>query len=182
MNETDTFLRLQETEPTVTYQLDPSQSAVEFTIKNLFGLATVRGRFARFNAELQVPDGAPEYARVQATADAASVDTRNKWRDRHLRAKDFFWVDEHPTVRFESTAVRPLTEDRYEVDGLLSVRGVTVPLALRAHATGVDAGRIVLTAEGDTDRHTYGMHSARGMVGSSVHVEIQATFVPQAHA
>lgn len=182
MTETMTPNLIQEAKSTGMYALDPSHSTVEFSVKNLFGLATVRGHFGRFHAELEVPDGKPESARVRGEAETASLDTKNTLRDAHLRAKAFFWVDSHPAIRYQSTAVRALDADRYEVEGLLTVRGVTVPLTVQAHLKEADAGRVVVTAHGDTDRYAYGLHSARGMVGASVHIEIEATFVTQPEA
>jgi polyisoprenoid-binding protein YceI len=49
----------------------------------------------------------PEDSTLEVEIDAASIDTRDETRDAHLRTNDFFGVEEHPTISFRSTAVRP---------------------------------------------------------------------------
>jgi len=56
--------------------------------------------------------------------EAASIDTANTKRDNHLRSQDFFWVERHPTIVFES--VRAAREaGGVALVGRLTVRGVT---------------------------------------------------------
>ena len=81
---------------------DPSRTTVEFEVKHLWGLHTVRGRFNRFDGSYVVGPAGPE---IELTIDAASVDTGNAARDKHLRSWDFFDVAVHPQVRFTSTHV-----------------------------------------------------------------------------
>ena len=52
---------------------------------------------------------------------------------------DFFDVETYPTMTFRSTGVREVGEGRFDVDGELTVRGITKPLTL--HATFDGAGR-----------------------------------------
>ena len=84
------------------WTVDRSQTTVEFEVKHFWGLHTVRGRFDRFDGSYTVgPDG----PQIELTVDAASVDTGNAARDRHLQSHDFFDVEEHPLVQFRSTHV-----------------------------------------------------------------------------
>jgi polyisoprenoid-binding protein YceI len=50
------------------------------------------------------------------TVKTASVDTNDDKRDEHLRSPHFFEVVEHPQLRFESTEIRPLGEDTFEIE------------------------------------------------------------------
>ena len=83
------------------WRLDPARSSVEFGVPNFYGLMTVKGRFERFEGTLSL--GTEPAA--QLTIDAASLDTGNARRDKHLRSPDFFDAENHPHVRFESTSV-----------------------------------------------------------------------------
>jgi polyisoprenoid-binding protein YceI len=83
---------------TGTWRLDPSRSSVEFHVRHFYGLMTVKGRFARYDATLNL--GAQPA--VQMTIDADSLDTKMSKRDAHLRSADFFDVEHHPQVRFVS--------------------------------------------------------------------------------
>jgi polyisoprenoid-binding protein YceI len=69
------------------------------------------------------------------------VDTRDPNRDGHLRSNDFFGTEEHPTIAFRSTGVRPgAGETRWLVDGDLTIRGVTRPVTVEVEflGTGID--------------------------------------------
>ena len=107
--------------PTGTWKVDPVHSSVEFHVKHL-GIATVKGQFKEFEGTLEVgPDG----ARASGTVQVASVDTREPQRDAHLRSADFFDADTNPQISFSSTAIRQLDEESFEIEGELSIHGVT---------------------------------------------------------
>lgn len=120
--------------PQGTWQVDPVHSSVEFHVKHL-GIATVKGQFKAFEGTLEV--GA-EGARAFGTVDVASVDTREPQRDEHLRSADFFEVERFPTIEFESTAIRPLDEDEFEIDANLTIHGVTRPVTLKGTFEGAE--------------------------------------------
>jgi len=114
-------------------QLDHAHSNVEFAVRHM-GLATVRGRFEKFDVQATVgQDGVP--TSITADIDAASITTGVQGRDDHLRSPDFFDVANHPTIRFESTSIAP-SADGYKVEGNLTMRGVTRPVTFDAEFTG----------------------------------------------
>ena len=56
--------------------------------------------------------------------DAASVNTKNKKRDAHLRTAEILEVEIFPTITYEATSGRLAgTGDRIDLDGTLTVRG-----------------------------------------------------------
>jgi len=112
---------------TGTWTLDPSHSAVTFSIRHL-GISKVRGRFDRFDATLEVGPN-PSDIRVTATVDLSSVDTNHPDRDAHLRSTDFFDVETNPQMQFVSTSVTPF-DDGYVMAGDLTLNGITRPLEL----------------------------------------------------
>jgi polyisoprenoid-binding protein YceI len=65
------------------------------------------------------------------TVAAASVDTKNSTRDKHLRSADFFDVTTHPDLTFTVDDVRP-ADGGVRVAGSLTVRGTTRPAAFDA--------------------------------------------------
>ncbi len=120
--------------PTGTWKVDPVHSSVEFQVKHL-GIATVKGQFTKFEGTLEVgPEGALAYGTVQVD----SVDTREPQRDAHLRSADFFEVETYPEIGFRSTAIRTTGEDEFEIEGDLSIHGVTRPITLRATLEGIE--------------------------------------------
>lgn len=146
--------------PTLTpgdWFLDSSASTVAFQHKSVYGLITVRGAFP-------VASGAGHLA-ADGTAsgtviiDAAGLDTKHKKRDTHLRSKDFFETDQHPTITFTAERAHRVSAGATEVriDGRLKVKGVEKPVSLLANATATSADSVTLTAETTFDRHDYGL-------------------------
>jgi polyisoprenoid-binding protein YceI len=144
--------------PTGTWQVDPVHSSVEFQVKHL-GIATVKGQFKQFEGTLEVtPEGVSAHGKV----DVASVDTREPQRDAHLRSADFFDVDQHPEITFASTAIRPLDEDTFDIEGDFTVHGVTRPLTLKATVEGTETDpqgnpRVGLSATAQINRSDHDM-------------------------
>lgn len=122
--------------PAGTWKIDPSHSAVEFSVRHLVG--KVRGQFKSFAGEITVGED-PLASSVEADIDLASVDTSDETRDAHLRSPDFFDVENHPRMTFRSTGVRA-GNDGYVVVGDLSLRDLTrsVELDLDFNGTGPD--------------------------------------------
>ena len=111
------------------YQLDPVHSRLGFSVR--YAVVTkVHGRFDSFDGRLQLDASDPTRSSVALTINAASIRTNNADRDGHLRSGDFFDVERHPTITFESTAVTVLAEDRYRMAGDFTIKGVTRPIEL----------------------------------------------------
>ena len=112
---------------TALWRLDPDRSSIEFHVKAMWGLQTIKGRFTRFNGKLDL-SGTPA---VELTVEAESVDTKNKRRDKHLRSPDFLDAERHPYIRFASETAS-MDGDRLTIRGHLRVRGVSLPLNIVA--------------------------------------------------
>lgn len=119
----------------ITYRIDPVHSTVIFRVKHM-NTAFVYGRFNRFSGTLVVDEKNPERSSVQFEIDLNSVDTGNAQRDDHLRSPDFFNTRQFPKATFKSTRVRKINNTTVEVQGNLTLRGVTKPLTVRVTFTG----------------------------------------------
>lgn len=149
-----------------TYKIDPTASRVEFSIgKRLFFVKklTVTGHFADVAGMITLDEQDPTRAWAEATIGAASIDTGNGRRDKHLRGTDFFDADGHPTLTFRSRCVEPIdgAAARYRVVGDLTVRGVTRDVALETHYIPARGGehdqRIALTLTAPLNRQDFGI-------------------------
>ena len=118
-----------------TFTIDPDHSEVGFSVRHL--LSRTRGRFSRFEGKVELDRDRPEASHVSFEVEAASIDTRQPDRDTHIRSADFFDVEHHPLVRFESTGIQPLGGDRYAVEGDLQLRGITKRMTLEVRYLGV---------------------------------------------
>jgi polyisoprenoid-binding protein YceI len=173
--------------PTGTWQVDPIHSSVEFHIKHL-GIATVKGQFKVFEGTLEVDDSG---ARTYGTVETASVDTREPQRDDHLRSADFFEVESFPQIAFQSTSIRRLDDDEFEIDADLTIHGVTRPVTLKATFEGAETDpqgndRVGISATAQISRGDFGMKfnaalgSGNVVVSDKVKIFVDVSAVKQA--
>src|SRR5690349_8198100 len=146
--------------PTGIWTVDPAHSSVEFRVKHMM-ISTVRGRFGEFAGTIEA---APDYHRskVRGAIKAASIDTNEPRRDDHLRSPDFFDVEHHPDISFESTAIEHLEKGDYRVEGDLTMHGETHPVRFAVTVHGVTPGpegqdRVGLEARGTLSRGEFGL-------------------------
>jgi polyisoprenoid-binding protein YceI len=158
------------------WTVDPRRTTVEFEVNHFWGLHTVRGRFDRFEGSYTVGPAGPQ---IELTIDASSVDTGNAVRDRHLRAKDYFHVGDHPQIRFSSTRVRATGIGLVHVSGTLSAAGKSVPVAFEASVRLVD-GELEVEATTTVDQSQFGMSSGPlWNVRQPVKLHVKARVVPE---
>jgi polyisoprenoid-binding protein YceI len=118
-----------------TYTFDKAHSEVTFQVRHL--ITKVRGRFSDFEGTIVIDDDHPERSSVAMTIKAASIDTSEPDRDKHLRSADFFSVDEHPALTFASTRITKKGTTEYDVAGTLTIRGVAKEITLPVTFLGV---------------------------------------------
>jgi polyisoprenoid-binding protein YceI len=120
---------------TGTYTIDPSHSRIGFVARHAM-VTKVRGSFNEFHGSGRFDADNPANSQLQLTINAASIDTRNADRDAHLRSNDFFDMENHPEITFQSTAVESLGDDRFQVTGDLTIKGVTKPVTVDFEYSG----------------------------------------------
>jgi polyisoprenoid-binding protein YceI len=173
-----------------TWKIDPVHSDVAFTVRHLM-VSKVRGHFTRFEGELVLaPD--PLDSTVTATIDLSSIETNNPTRDDDLRSANYLEIETHPTMTYRSTGIRH-SEDGFDVDGELTLHGVTrqVPLALDVNGFTRDpygGTRAGFSATAEINRQDFGVITTIPMNGGGVvvgdkiqiFIEIEAVLaVPQ---
>lgn len=133
------------------WELDPTESTAEFSARTYWGLVGVRGRFGRLAGAVSA-DG-----QLELLIDAASLDTGNGMRDRHLRSGDFFDVERHPQVRFSAAGIEETAEGNARVTGRLEAAGEAVQLELAPSVRPVGDDALELDAETTIDQRQLGM-------------------------
>jgi polyisoprenoid-binding protein YceI len=172
---------------TATWDIDPAHTLAEFSVKHLM-ITTVRGRFSKVSGTAQLDENDPSKSSVEVEIDASSIDTREDKRDTHLRSADFLDAENQPTITFRSTAVHPKGDDRYEVAGDLTIRGVTKSVVLDVKREGQAKspwGQEVMgfTADTKLDRTEYGLKwnqalEAGGvLVGNEVKIHLEVELI-----
>lgn len=121
-----------------TYTIDPAHSAVGFSIRHLF--SRVPGRFTKFEGKIVVDRDDFTKSSVDVSIDAASIDTNEPARDKHLKSPDFFDAAKNPKLTFKSTKVTQAGSNKLSVEGSLTIRGTTKPVTLDVDVLGFGPG------------------------------------------
>src|SRR5262245_61456255 len=111
---------------TTTWEIDPAHSAASFSVRHMM-IATVRGEFHKLGGTVMFDEKEPNKSTVEATIEAATIDTGHEKRDSDLRGAEFFDVAKYPTITFKSKSVTRQGEGRFKVTGDLTMRGATKP-------------------------------------------------------
>jgi polyisoprenoid-binding protein YceI len=157
--------------PAGTWRIDPARSVVEFTVTKL-GFADVTGRFTEFTGSVRYDPVQPGNSSVEWRVRVASIETDAANRDKTLQEPEYFDARRHPELGFRSTRVRTLRDGRLEVDGALTIKGITRPQ--RIVATPVDGG-FQTTFELDRfDFEIVGGRVMRRLIGRTVRVRLTA--------
>ncbi len=121
-----------------TYVIDPAHSAVGFSIRHLF--SRVPGRYTKFEGKIVVDRDDYTKSSVEVSIDAASIDTNEPARDKHLKSPDFFDVAKNPKITFKSTRVKQSGPNKLSVEGDLTIRGTTKAVTLDVDVLGFGPG------------------------------------------
>lgn len=145
---------------TVTLKIDNAHSRLGFMVKHMM-FSKVYGNFKTFSGEIQFDEEHVENSSVTVDVDVTSVDTANEQRNNHLRTADFFNAETNPVMTFRSTRVHG-SADEFEVEGDLTMNGVTRPVTLKVEYSGhgmspMGAEIYAFEAEGKLKRSDFGM-------------------------
>ena len=110
------------------WRIDPAQSHLTFV-----GTQAGRpfeGSFGRFAATVRFDESDLAASRAVVVIDMASARTGNAQGDDAVRGQDWFAVAMYPQARFETKSFRHLDGNRYEADGVLTIRDAVKPVVL----------------------------------------------------
>ena len=167
--------------PVGVWNLDPARSTFAFRNKTMWGLMTVKGHFAEVRGEAQVTYTGAVSGRLDITA--ASLNTRNRKRDEHLRSADFFDVEKFSEITVIVTAANPSDGDTVNLLADINIKGISHPLPLHATVAVLDDGAVRVLAPTIIDREQLGVSgNLLGMVGATTHLWADAVFNPETTA
>jgi polyisoprenoid-binding protein YceI len=162
--------------PQTYWEIDPENTSIEFAIGKSF-LHRVRGRFHGVRGSVVTRGDQIDDATIEVEIDAASIGTRLKVRDRHLREDRFLGVERFPTISFVSTRVEEHGPDQFRVFGELTIRGIPRQIVLDARVEQRDAEGGTIAAHAVLDRRDFqiGPKPMGLVVGNAVAVQIALT-------
>jgi polyisoprenoid-binding protein YceI len=121
-----------------TWTIDAVHSDVSFYVRHL-GVSKVRGHFATFEGSIVTAEN-PLESTVNAVINTPSVSTNNEARDTHVRSADFLDTEQFPELTFTSTAIRAKSAEVFDVEGDLTLHGVTKKVVLALELNGFGKG------------------------------------------
>lgn len=167
--------------PPGSYALDAHHWSITFDVDHLkYSRFTMR--FDRAEGTLDWKPGGMEASTVDVSIEASSVDTNVPLLDKLVKGPDMFDAANHPAIRFVSTRVVRTGNTEGRLEGNLTIRGVTRPVALdmKFNGYGVDPltkqDKLGFSAQGHFGRAQFGLGTWYPAVGDDVHVRIEAEF------
>jgi polyisoprenoid-binding protein YceI len=180
---------LPQTQPaTSTWSIDPVHSVAEFKVKHMM-ISNVKGQFTGVEGTLTFDEADIAKSRVTATIDAATITTRDVQRDAHLQSAEFLDVAQFPKLEFRSTAVKRKGEGLLDIEGVLTIHGVSRDVTFKAEGPTPPAKdpwghtRIGLSAQTKISRKDYGLiwnttlETGGVLVGDEVAITLDVQFV-----
>ena len=172
----------------VKWVLDPSHSELNFKVKHLM-ISNVKGEFKNFLAEIDNEDF--KNGLVKVDIETSSIFTNSTDRDNHLKSADFFDVENHPAMTFESTSFKKVDDNDYKLKGLLTVKGISKEIVLDVEFGGTNKDpwgneKAGFSYAGKINRKDWGLNwnaaleTGGVLVSDEVHIGGEVQFVKQA--
>jgi polyisoprenoid-binding protein YceI len=165
--------------PVGTWTIDPAHSSIGFSVRHLMG--KVRGTFEEFTGQVRTAEE-PTGCSATATISMSSVNTGNRMRDDDVRSVNFFDVDRHPDMTFQSTGLT-VRDGLLELSGKLTIRSITRDVVMEVEFLGLDETglqgeqRIGISATTTIRRSDYGVGAGAGegqkiVVGDKITIQL----------
>ncbi|HLJ28754.1 MAG TPA: YceI family protein [Candidatus Angelobacter sp.] len=173
---------------TTTWNIDPVHTVAEFKVRHMM-ITNVKGQFTGVKGVLVLNETGLTNSHVEASLDAASVNTRDAQRDTHLKSIDFFDVEKFPTLSFHSTRISRIGEGELAVAGDLTIHGITRNVVFTVEGPTAPAKdpwghtRLGLSATTKINRKDFGLtwnaalETGGILVGDDVTITLDVQFV-----
>ncbi len=144
------------------WALDTTHSEVKFKVRHMM-ITNVTGSFNELTASIEDFDEDFESASVEFTAKTNSIDTANEQRDTHLKSADFFDAEKYPEMKFKSSKIVKKSGEEYEMNGQLTIKGVTKEIKLNVEFGGINKDpwgntKSGFSVEGKINRKDFGLN------------------------
>lgn len=160
------------------YVLEPQASSVGFETD--FGPDRITGKMPVTRADLTIDFDKVANSTVAVTLDVAHAEASFPFAAQAMKGPKVLDARSHPEITFASTAVRPSGQGSAEIDGNLTIRGVTRPITFDAsiwRQQGTEAGdlsRLTIRMTGVVARSEFGATGWSDMVSDQVRLDIIA--------
>jgi polyisoprenoid-binding protein YceI len=171
------------------WKIDNMHSEITFKVRHMM-ISNVTGFFSEFDANIIAENEEFSNAKFNFNASIDSIQTGVKDRDEHLKSADFFDSNQFPKLNFESTSIRNTGTNEFEVDGIMSIKGIEKPLSLNVHVAGVAVDpygqtKVGMEITGKIKRSEFGLtwsavtEAGNVVVSDDIHVHCELQFIKQ---
>ena len=166
----------------VDYRLDEGSSLLKAKVP-FFGIASKTATFPKMRGTARIEGNNPSQAAIDVTFDATAITAPDDVTLGRLKSEKFFWVEQHPNIRFKGRGLTMTSATKGTITGQLTARGVTRNQTLnvtfdRDPLTAGPGAPISFTANAEIDRRDFGMKSFQLIVGNKVDITFDARIVP----
>jgi len=151
------------------FEVEPLHSAIKFHVNASVAIA---GKFDKWDATLTFQSTDPTTGVLEIKIQADSVDTGSGMKNGKLKSKDFFDVENNPTIVFKSTKMVQVSHNTYEVDGDFLIRGVSNPEKLTLIVSRHEGGLGEVEGKMVFDRKNYGINGGIPFIKIANHVDV----------
>jgi polyisoprenoid-binding protein YceI len=165
------------------WKFDRSATKLEFVARKL-SAAVATGNFLRYDGRIDVDFDHPEKSKIKVSIDTGSITTSLSAFDTYLRSPVVLDSAASPAANFVSTAVRQTGAKTLEVNGTLTMRSKSAPLAVTVTVEGdIDAARrgqrLPFIAKGAFMRSSYDVGRDVNLADDAVDLVIRGALVAQ---
>lgn len=146
---------------TTKWSIDNLHSEIGFKVKHMM-ITNVSGKFAQFNGNVQTEGNDVSTGKFEFSAAIDSIDTGVADRDAHLKSGDFFDAASYPNLIFKSSGIQKISDDELVIEGHMTIRDITKPIALKAEISDVVVDpygqtKFGISVSGKIKRSEYGL-------------------------
>jgi polyisoprenoid-binding protein YceI len=167
------------------WTIDKPHTNVKFTVSHLV-ISDVEGIFKTVDGSMESSKADFSDAKINFTVEVASISTDNDMRDNHLKSDDFFNAAKYPQMKFVSTAFTPLGDNKYKLQGTLTIRDITRQITFDVKyggtVTAMGGTHVGFKATSKIDRFDYNLkwdkatESGNLVVGKEVEITVNVDF------
>lgn len=144
------------------------QVDLSFNIKNA-GIR-VNGRFDEVQVEQKFNPQDLESSFFNVTIPVSSLNTSNKTRDKHLKKKKYFDLENYSEIKFTSEKVTK-TQEGFSLQGSLTIKATTKEVVIPFSISEIE-NKTVLQGYLEVDRRDYGVGKNHLIMGDLVKINI----------
>jgi polyisoprenoid-binding protein YceI len=129
--------------------------------------------FEKYGGKLVFDPQKPEQSSIQLTIDSKSAVCKDDWvsaNDIKKVMEEMFGnmlaVKDFPTMTFSSTSIRPLGGDRFEAQGMLTIRNKPKPVTVSVQLDAADPRKLRLRGNATINLKHYGLKPPSALLGA----------------